>query len=77
MRGRLGQWGYSLSTPLARDRRQALARALKSDPEGPLSILRRLNVLRTFNKNKTTKAANNIRSDFAWVQKQYAKYYKR
>lgn len=70
--GKLGKFGYSnVKKTSAKERRKALERAVKSDGYAP--IIRRLNVIRTYNKNAPIFEIYD--SDLKWMQRHlYDKY---
>lgn len=63
--------GYTISDP-AVIRRRALCRAIKV--RGHVPLIRRLNVLYIYNKNKHPKNAMIFRRDMKFVQTVYVKY---
>ena len=65
--GRMRAFGYSLSIP-AKERREAIAKAVDHKGNTYASIIRRLNAIRTLNKNNE-KQFKILDSDIKWMQK--------
>ena len=68
MKGTLTQYGYSMSLP-ATERRIALKKAIKNIGSTP--VLRKVNLISIWNKNKNPKLAAKAKADVKWIQKNY------
>jgi hypothetical protein len=67
-KGELTKYGYTSAKP-ASMRRRSLSRAVKQ--YSATSVFRKLNVLSTFNKNKSPSLASKFKSDRNWVRSKY------
>jgi len=65
-KGALTKHGYSTKSP-AKTRHTALRKAVKASTAG--TVIKRLNVLQVYNKNRSPKVAKIARSDMAFVRK--------
>src|SRR5579872_4138318 len=66
-KGELKKYGYS-SSEVQSDRHKSLSKAVKS--YGATSVFRKLNVLATFNKNRSPVLSRKFKSDRNWVKSQ-------
>ena len=66
--------GYQLSD-LARDRRYVLGKMITSKTATYAQVIRRLNVLAIYNKNRNPKMTEKIRKDIAYTQRHYKSKY--
>ncbi len=69
-RGTLSKFGYSVKLG-AKVRRDALTRAIGSLPGGQTTVLRKLIVVATLQRNSNPKNAQKLRADAKWVKKRF------
>jgi hypothetical protein len=65
-------FGYNVKQ-LAKKRRDLLMRIIKKNMSTYAQIMRRLNVLAIFNKNKNPKLSKKVRTDMAYLRRQFRK----
>jgi len=65
-KGALTKHGYSTKSP-AKVRQTALRKAVKASSPG--TVIKRLNIIQVYNKNRSPKVAKIARSDMAFVRK--------